>query len=70
MHDKAGNEMIKIDGKWSIHFPKLEMAFAKRYEEGHYELDNIHYAMAQEIERLRERISENDKEWENAVKSL
>ena len=61
MHDKEGNEMIRVDQKWSIHFPKLGMAFAKRYDEGNYDLDNIHFAMSQEIETLREKLEKLNK---------
>lgn len=55
-HDKYGNEVLKINGKWSIVRPELGLAFARRYDEGNYEIDNIHFAMMQEIESLREQL--------------
>lgn len=56
-NDKYGNETMKIDGKWTLVQPQSGMLYATRYDEGNYDLDNIHFAMMQEIETLREKLS-------------
>jgi len=58
MHDKYGNEVLKIDGKWKIHQPLIGLPYATRYDEGRYDLDNIHYAMMHKIDELNKILDE------------